>query len=195
MFTLTPPAKLGIAVFDPNAHTLAVTCSKFYSIHLWDVRLHGEANNVEDVCVATLALHTGTIKSLAFSTKGFLVSASMDKTCRVWDTKNKFCIAILTHGVGVFAAAFSPKGDQIVTSCMKGKILLWLFEPDKSACALQKSFNTDQKEEMKHVSFSTGSNKAPVFVCGGKSLQAFNASTNHFSAALSYQNLGAATGP
>jgi WD40 repeat protein len=54
--------------------------------------------------------------SAAFSPDGMrIVTASSDKTARIWDAATGNEIKILDHEGGVLSAAFSPDGTRIVT--------------------------------------------------------------------------------
>jgi WD40 repeat protein len=70
--------------------------------------------------------HTGIVRSVAFSQDGSLaVSASEDRTARIWDAATGQIRACLTNLAGVRHAEFSPDGSKVVTACLDGKVCLW----------------------------------------------------------------------
>jgi WD40 repeat protein/serine/threonine protein kinase len=77
--------------------------------------------------LAVLAGHGGWVYSAAFSPDGArIVTASLDKTARIWDTRTGVHLATLTgHEGSVFSAAFSPDGSRIVTASLDKTARIW----------------------------------------------------------------------
>jgi WD40 repeat protein/serine/threonine protein kinase len=70
--------------------------------------------------------HTDRVESVAFSPDGRRVlTASNDKTARVWDGTTGREILRLSHPDRLLSAAFSPDGQRIVTGSFDGTARIW----------------------------------------------------------------------
>src|SRR5437660_363845 len=71
--------------------------------------------------------HTGPVQYATFSPDGKrVVTASYDKTAKIWDVSSGSLLANLTgHSNFVFAAAFNPDGNKIVTASFDGLAKVW----------------------------------------------------------------------
>jgi WD40 repeat protein/serine/threonine protein kinase len=71
--------------------------------------------------------HDHEVYDVAFSPDGRrIVTASRDKTARVWDTDTGEAVTPpLPHGDMVWRARFSPDGRRVLTACRDGKAQLW----------------------------------------------------------------------
>ena len=70
--------------------------------------------------------HDGEVRAAAFSPGGArIVTASFDKTARVWDAASGQELARLGHDGWVFAASFSPDGSRIVTASEDKTARVW----------------------------------------------------------------------
>ena len=80
---------------------------------------------------ATLQGHEGAVTSAQFSPDGTrLVTASDDKTARLWETESGKLLATLQgHEGAVYSAQFSPDGKRIVTGSDDKTARLWTILP------------------------------------------------------------------
>jgi WD40 repeat protein len=74
-----------------------------------------------------LSGHYGAVRSAAFSPDGArVVTASDDRTARVWDSVTGEAIAVLSgHGGAVLSAAFSADGKRVVTTSIDKTARVW----------------------------------------------------------------------
>lgn len=100
------------AVFSPSpAEDRLLAMFGGTSAYIWDLKSHEPAASV------VLRGHTEDVKFADFDVTGNLVvTASMDKTARVWDLSNAQQIQRFEHDDPVFSAAFDPTGRWIITA-------------------------------------------------------------------------------
>ena len=116
----------GSVKFSPDGQILAAG-------YWWSGGIH--LRNVQELELQTTFRCEGlkTIRSIDFSPCGNkLAATSYDKTVRVWDLgKPKAPPAELTgHQAVLYAVAFSPKGDLLVSADANGVLGLWDVEHD-----------------------------------------------------------------
>jgi WD40 repeat protein/TPR repeat protein len=80
-----------------------------------------------DEQLAVLSGHRAEVRSAAFSPDGTrIVTASYDKTARIWDARTGAQLAALSgHDNVVISAAYSPDGTRIVTSSFDKTARIW----------------------------------------------------------------------
>lgn len=86
-----------------------------------------EKARAQDAQDFALIGHTDRVRSVAYSPDGRrLVTASYDRTARVWDALTGRQILVLRgHGASVLSAAFSPDGGRIATGSMDKTARIW----------------------------------------------------------------------
>jgi eukaryotic-like serine/threonine-protein kinase len=80
-----------------------------------------------DLQLAVLSGHRDRVASAAYSPDGTrIVTASADKTARIWDARTGAQLAVLSgHQGRVESAAYSPDGMRIVTAATDDSIRVW----------------------------------------------------------------------
>jgi len=84
-------------------------------------------SEIESGFIRSFAGHYGDIHYCLFSPDGdFLISASWDKTLRVWDVKNgKEILCLRGHKSYIFLFCISPDGRLIASNSDKLEIIIW----------------------------------------------------------------------
>ncbi|WP_289942129.1 AAA family ATPase [Streptomyces sp. S.PNR 29] len=113
-----PLREVGALALSPDGRTLAVAGDN-RKVELWDLPGRRRA--------ATLAGHTGAVRSVAFSPDGHvLATAGNDGTTRLWDLGGRRTTATLAgHTGAVQSVAFSPDGRTLATAGTDRTVRLW----------------------------------------------------------------------
>jgi len=90
------------------------------SIKLWDF-------HQSFACVKTMHGHDHNVNSVAFVPQGdFVVSASRDKTIKIWEVATGYCVKTLTgHREWVRMARVSPCGELIASCSNDQTVRVW----------------------------------------------------------------------
>lgn len=98
-------AVLDVDFGSSGTDALLASCSSDLTIKIWDP-------SNEYANVRTLTGHDHTISSIKFTPAGtHLLSASRDKTIRVWETKTGYCVRTI-HGHSEWVKCVSPSWDS-----------------------------------------------------------------------------------
>jgi WD40 repeat protein/tRNA A-37 threonylcarbamoyl transferase component Bud32 len=86
----------------------------------------------------TLMGHTGSVVAVSFFTNGHsFVSGSDDKTLRLWDTRARRALTVMSNHSGyvsgVTAVATSPDGHTFASGSLDGTVKIWNFRSGKPA--------------------------------------------------------------
>jgi WD40 repeat protein len=85
----------------------------------------GRASRALEAQVASLQ-HADYVREAHFSPDGKrIVTASVDKTAKLWDASSAKLIATMQHETKVFSARFNHDGTRIVTASAGGAVKIW----------------------------------------------------------------------
>lgn len=104
--------------FSPDGCFFAA--ASYESIIIWDFKTRKQMGSLKG--------HTSSVESVSYSHDGkYLVSASCDKTIRIWDVKAMKQIGnpLKGHTDYVFSSKFSPYGYDIVSASKDWSIRIW----------------------------------------------------------------------
>jgi WD40 repeat protein len=84
--------------------------------------------------------HTDNVPYVAYSADGSrIVTASTDKTVRIWSADTGALLHVLQHDDGLDVAEFSPDGKLVVAGCLDGTVRIW----DAATGALVRTIQDD----------------------------------------------------
>ncbi|XP_047341046.1 WD repeat-containing protein 44-like [Impatiens glandulifera] len=70
--------------------------------------------------------HCGEILALSWSTKGYLLSSSIDETVRLWRVGQHQCLEVFSHNNYVTSIEFNPVDDNyFISGSIDGKVRIW----------------------------------------------------------------------
>ncbi|BGP02615.1 putative WD repeat protein [Rhodotorula toruloides ATCC 204091] len=119
-FTTPSPVQFNSLAVDPSGEIVcAGGAGDGFEIYMWST----QTGKLIDI----LAGHEGPVSALAFSPLGDrLVSASWDKSIRVWDTYGRSStVEPFQLKADALALAFRPDGKEVAVSTLDGQISFW----------------------------------------------------------------------
>ncbi|XP_009132471.1 WD repeat-containing protein 44 [Brassica rapa] len=70
--------------------------------------------------------HTGEVLDISWSRDNYLLSASMDKTVRLWKVGSNACLGVFPHNSYVTCVQFNPVNeDYFMSGSVDGKVRIW----------------------------------------------------------------------
>ncbi|KAL0843884.1 hypothetical protein Bca101_017130 [Brassica carinata] len=70
--------------------------------------------------------HTGGVLDISWSKDNYLLSASMDKTVRLWKVGSNACLGVYTHNSYVTSVQFNPVNENyFMSGSVDGKVRIW----------------------------------------------------------------------
>jgi WD40 repeat protein len=118
--------------------------------------------------------HTSDVRTARFSHDGLtIVTASADRTARIWDTNRGNEIAVLLgHGAAVTAATFSNRDDLVVTASEDGTVRIWDAATGKEIAVLctHQYDLIDVAYSSKAVRILAASHDGTITICEGRNL-------------------------
>jgi len=105
--------------------TPTLTPTIWEDLILWDIEDITGSNKPQ--ALGTLKGHTGAVRACCFNQSGTrLASASYDKTCRIWDTKEKKELLVLKgHTRSLRIAAYHPTEEIVATGGDDSLVKIW----------------------------------------------------------------------
>ncbi len=144
------------AAFSPDGARVLTASTESQCANLWDAAsgkpIATLVHQGENVSKTTINVgHVIIVYHAAFSPNGArILTASMDKTAKLWDAASGKLIASFDHEDVVKHAAFSPDGARILTACWDGTAKLW----DAASGKLIASLADPENESVVYGAFS-----------------------------------------
>ncbi|CAD8053399.1 unnamed protein product [Paramecium sonneborni] len=137
-----------------------ITCSKDWSIKIWDKRTKQLKMELKD--------HTDQILCIAFSQKRIIASGSVDKTVRIWKPAPSWKISFVCQGHQERIRCVEFVGNFIVSGSDDTTLKLWDFDGQ-----LQHSFKTNGRVS------AIAPDKNFIIVGSGKNIMVFDTKTKN----------------
>lgn len=112
-----------------------------YYIKLWDLKKKSH--------IDTFAGHRGGISSLIRIGDQCMVSASMDKTMRIWNTAEKLCTATIpAHSDNIYGMCLLDEAERVVTTSKDKTVKLWNLSTTQPVCEFRHGMHTAHEESV-----------------------------------------------
>ena len=102
------------------------------------------------ICLWTLSGHSGLVNSIVYSSRGDLViSASDDKSVRVWDVTSGQCRAVIQDfQAGIYNIAWIKDSDlnYLAVGCKDGEVGMWQVLTNVDRCDISLRWKTSNGE-------------------------------------------------
>ncbi|ODV58507.1 snoRNA-binding rRNA-processing protein PWP2 [Ascoidea rubescens DSM 1968] len=173
-FTTNDRVKFTSLAVDPSGEVVCAASEDTYEIYVWSVQT--------SQILETLAGHEGPVSYLAFGSENssVLVSASWDKTIRIWNIFSRSQqVEPFQLYADVLALAMRPDSKQVAVSTIDGQISFWDIENAKqvgnidikndviSGRYLEDRFNSKNSARSKYFSTINYSFDGSALVAGG----------------------------
>ncbi len=121
---------------------------------------------VPDPVPVELVGHTNNIAEIRFNSTGrYAVTASRDKTARVWDTRTGQTVCVVSgHTAEVISVAITPNGNRVLIGTESGVVSLW----DRRTGGLIRVFNPVTAASTYSMDLSADAGKIAAMVNVGK---------------------------
>jgi WD40 repeat protein len=175
---------------DQEFEFLSHSASKSFYSNDEEKHMTGYIIDNETKDTVRLSGHRNTIVSVAFSPDDLkIVTASMDLTAKLWDSKSgKLIQDLIGHEDEVNSARFSPDGNKIVTASNDGEIKLWDALTGKNLHTLKHGgwvINANFSHDGSKIISNSGNHTAKIWsVASGKLLADLNGHTNDVTSAV-----------
>lgn len=119
-------------VFDPKQPRYLASCSADLTIKIWDA-------DSEYRCIQTLQGHDHSVSSIDIVPSGeLLISASRDKSIRVWEMATGYCVKTLSgHDDWVRCVKTCAEGTSIVSASNDQTVRVWDLSTYTPKCVLR----------------------------------------------------------
>ena len=149
---------------SPKSPNTFVSGSRDNSVLIWEITDEKRLGYQEDFALPVRSLlgHSHIVQDVQFSSDGeYLISASWDKTMRLWDLREGVSSGVFVgHENDVLSVTFSQDGRHIISGSRDRTVKLW-----NTLNVCRHTFNDEHKDFISSVRFSPKQN-ATTFISG-----------------------------